>query len=176
MRRLAVVFLLIMIPLSLLQWSASSAQQLERLAAKGQVQEDAPVQAADEVTIHASPEKVWQLLSGIREWPQWQANVSAVQINGPLAAGTVFTWKNGSTKITSRLALVEPGRRIAWTGKALGAHAVHLWTLEALPDGETRVKTSESMDGFMLKRFYSSKELADSLRVWLEALKHKAEE
>ena len=134
------------------------------------------MKAAEETTIHASPEKVWQILSGIGDWPQWQSNVSAVQVKGPMAPGTVFLWKNGSTNITSRLAVVEPAREITWTGAAMGAHAVHVWKLEALPDGTTRVKTSESMDGFMLKRFYSSGELSDSLKVWLDALKKKAEQ
>lgn len=126
--------------------------------------------------IHSSPEKVWGLLSGIGDWPKWLANVSKMEVNGAVAPGTVFVWKNGSTKITSRLALVEPERRISWTGTAMGAHAVHVWTLEATPDGGTLVKTMESMDGFLLKRFYSSEELEESLKVWVGALKKKAEE
>lgn len=170
MRQVVVVFALM-----LLQGCSPSPGRLDALAAKGQVQDDAPVKASAEITIHASPEKVWSILSGIRDWPKWQSSVSAVQVNGPLAAGTVFVWTNGSTKIASRIALAEPGRRIAWTGTAFDAHAVHVWTLEALPDGSTRVMTSESMDGFMLGRLYSSEDLRESLTGWVAALKSRSE-
>lgn len=158
------------------QGCSDAEDKREALAVKGKVQEDAPVKAAAEVAIHAPADKVWALLSSIGDWPKWQANVSKVEVNGAVAPGTVFLWKNGGTNITSRLALVEPQKRIVWTGTAMGAHAVHVWTLEALPEGRTLVKTTESMDGFMLKRFYNSEELAESLRVWLAALKKKAEE
>ncbi len=57
---------------------------------------------------------------------------------------------------------------------AFGARAIHVWNLKLLPDGYTLVTTAESMDGLMLRAF--SKDLAKSHKVWLEALKHKAEE
>jgi len=47
-----------------------------------------------------------------------------------------------------------------------------------MPDGGTLVKTTESMDGFLLtlRVFYSSSDLALSHKTWLEALKRKAEQ
>jgi hypothetical protein len=65
---------------------------------------------------------------------------------------------------------------LAWTGTAYKARAIHVWNLQPLPDGGTLVKTIESMDGFMLRFFYSSNDLAKSQRLWLDALKHKAEQ
>ena len=171
MRRVAAVCVVM-----LLQGCAPSTGWLEALAAMGMVQDDAPVKATETATIHARPEKVWQVLTTLRDWPDWQSSVSAVQMNGPLAPGTVFTWTNGGTKILSRVALVETGRRIAWTGRAFDAHAVHVWTLEPLPDSSTRVVTSESIDGFLLGRLYSSNDLGMSLKLWVAALKKKAED
>jgi uncharacterized protein YndB with AHSA1/START domain len=156
--------------------SPGPADRLQTLAAQGQIQEDAPVKATAQITIHASPEKVWGLLTRIDDWPKWQATISAAKIDGPLQPGTRFTWTSGNAKIESRIALVRTNQQIGWTGTAFKAHAVHIWTLEPLPDGNTLVKTTESMDGFLLKLFYSSKDLAASHKVWLDALKRKAEE
>ena len=150
--------------------------RLEALASSGQIQEDAPVKAVSGMDIRASPEKVWQILTGINEWPKWQATISASHLDGALQPGTTFTWATGGAAIHSRIALVRRNERIGWTGTAYRARAVHIWSLQPLPGGGTRVNTSESMDGSLLTVFYSSKDLAKSHEVWLQALKHRAEE
>jgi hypothetical protein len=65
---------------------------------------------------------------------------------------------------------------LAWTGTAYKARAIHVWNLQPLPDGGTLVKTIESMDGFMLRLFYSPTILRSRSVLWLDALKHKAEQ
>jgi uncharacterized protein YndB with AHSA1/START domain len=170
--RIIVFFLLLAIPAG----QDGQMDRLAKLAANGQIHEEAAVKASSEIVIHASPEKVWHLLTDINNWPAWQSTVSAAKMNGPLEPGTTFVWTNGGTKITSRLALVHPMTQFVWTGKALGAKAIHVWNLQAAPDGGTLVKTVESMDGFMLKIFYSSSDLAKSHAMWLDALKRKAEQ
>jgi hypothetical protein len=174
-RRAALLFL------ALLTTSANAqkpADRIEKLAASGKIQENAPVKASSEITIHASPEKVWHLLTDIDNWPQWQSMVSAAKINGPLEPGTTFVWRQGSTKIKSRIALAHPVSELVWTGTTFGARGIHAWNLRPLPDGSTLVKTSESLNGFLLRLriFYSSNDLAKQQKVWLEALKHKGEE
>jgi len=156
--------------------SGAAPDKLESLAAAGQIQQDAPVKAASEMAIKASPQKVWRILTAIDEWPTWLSNVSAAHINGALEPGTVFTWTNGGAKIKSRIALVQRNEQIGWTGTVYRARAIHLWSMQPLTGGSTLVKTRESMDGFLLSVFYSSKDLANSQQIWLEALKHKAEE
>lgn len=150
--------------------------RLEKLAANGQIQENATVKASTEITIHASPERVWHLLADIDDWPKWQSTISAANINGPLESSTTFVWTSGGTQIKSRIALARPVTQLAWTGTAYKARAIHVWNLQALPDGDTLVRTIESMDGFMLRLFYSSSDLAKSQRLWLDALKRKAEQ
>jgi uncharacterized protein YndB with AHSA1/START domain len=151
---------------------------MENLAASGQIQENAPVKASAEIVIDASPEKVWRFLADIDQWSSWHSAITAATINGPLEPGTTFVWTNGGPKITSRIALVDPATQLAWTGTTFGGKAIHVWNLGLLPGGGTLVKTSESIDGFMLrlKLFYSSNDLAKSLKEWLEALKRKAEQ
>src|SRR5580704_7898045 len=70
----------------------SPMDRLEKLAADGQIQENAAVKASSEITIHASPENVWHLLTDIDNWPKWQSTISAAKINGPLESGTAFVW------------------------------------------------------------------------------------
>jgi uncharacterized protein YndB with AHSA1/START domain len=157
--------------------ACSNASERDRtaLAAAGQIQQNAPVKADVQISINASPDKVWSILTNINNWPRWQTAISAAQVHGPLAPGTAFTWSAGKMRVESQLALVKPVQQIAWTGTAMKAHAIHVWTLEALPTGGTLVKTTESMDGFLLAVLYTSQDLAESDQLWLANLKREAE-
>jgi len=147
----------------------------DELARSGKIRENAPVKASVEITIHAPVEKVWLLLTDVTNWPKWQPDISASKIAGPLEAGIPFSWTTGGTRIQSRIALVKPYEQFAWTGKAHWAKAIHVWKLERLSDDQTLVKTEESMDGFLLTLFYSSKKLEVTDRRWLDRLKLAAE-
>ena len=147
---------------------------LDDLARQGMVDSAAPIQASLKIVVSAPPDVVWRILAGISQWPEWQTAITTADIAGPVAPGTEFTWKAGMT-VHSRLALVEPDTRLAWTGSALMAHAIHIWTLQPVAGGKTLVKTRESMDGFLLTHFYSSKNLAEADQLWLESLKTRAE-
>ena len=160
--------------MALLLLFGASDSQLEQLAQNGKIQDNAPVKASSEITISAKPERVWALLSDVNSWPTWQKDITKAQMRGPLQPGTEFTWTSG-TQIRSRLALVQPPQALAWTGQAYKAKAIHVWKLEALPNGQTLVTTNESMDGFMLSVFYSSKKLKESQERWLGSLKAAAE-
>lgn len=165
--------------LTLAMSTASIAQdamnQAEVLASNGQINNHAAVKASSEIFIAAPTDKVWRLLVGIDEWPKWQPNITTAEIAGQVKKGTEFKWTTGGTKIASRLALVKPGEELAWTGTALHATAIHVWQLRAAPSGGTLVSTKESMQGFMLKLFYSSKDLEKAQKAWLDALKREAE-
>jgi len=168
MSRLVLMFLLVFA-------TSPSESRLDQLARSGKIQEDAPVKASVEVTINASRERVWGLLTDVKDWPQWQRDITRAEISGPLDSGTPFSWTIGGTKIRSRIALVQPLERFAWTGTAYGAKAIHVWKLQQLPGNHTLVRTDESMDGFLLSLFYSSKKLKESDQRWLDALKQAAE-
>jgi len=171
-RGVAILLILVMCTVPAAQGGINHA---ETLANNGQIDEHAAVKASSEILIAAPIEKVWRLLVEIDKWPKWQPNITASKFAGPLKQGTEFEWTTGGTKITSRLAVVRAGEELAWTGKALNATAIHVWQLRPTPDGGTEVSTRESMSGFMLKVFYSSKELEKSQRAWLDALKREAE-
>ena len=132
------------------------------------------MKASDEIIINASPERVWKLLAEVKRWPEWQPDVTATSIQGPVQPGTDFTWRSG-VLIHSHVVLVQPFQELVWTGVAYRAKAIHVWELEQLPGGRTLVKTRESMDGPLLTVFFSSQKLKANHKHWLMALKTAAE-
>lgn len=141
-----------------------------------EINQAAPAVAMKEIVIAAAPETVWAIHTDINSWSNWHPEITAVELKGPLKPGSTFTWKSGPGSITSTLNVVEPFRRVAWTGKAMGTRAIHVWRLE--PTGEdTRVVTEESMDGWpvSLLRGFFRKTLDRTLDAWLLALKTAVE-
>jgi uncharacterized protein YndB with AHSA1/START domain len=113
-----------------------------------EIERDAPVQAQADMYIGAPPAEVWQVLSDVGRWPEWNPDVRDVSINGPVAAGSVFTWRVGRASITSTIREVREAQEIGWTGRTTGITAAHVWRLEAHAAG-THVTTAESWTGLM---------------------------
>jgi len=154
--------------------TGASDSQLEQLAHSGKIEENAPVKASCEIIINAPPEKVWRLLTDVKNWPKWQPHITQAEIYGPIQSGTRFTWTSGTT-IKSQIALVHPVEELVWTGTAYNAKAIHLWTLQRLPGEHTLLKTRESMSGFLLSLFFSSRQLQETDQDWLTSLKKEVE-
>lgn len=113
---------------------------------------DAPMLGESETEIDASPEAVWEVLTGIERWPTWNPDVKSVSVDGRVAEGSEFRWKAGPGTIKSTIQRVEPPKLIAWTGTTFGIEAFHVYVLE--PRGEkTLVKTTESYDGPVARLF-----------------------
>ena len=149
---------------------------LSSLAAAGRIDSGAPVKATVQVAISAAPAVVWAELVNVQNWPSWNSQVRHVDTTGPLHQGMSFTWNTDGTNISSQVQLCEPNHRLAWTGTALSAKAIHVWELNPGRNGQTIVRVQESMEGPLLARFISSTELADADRRWLYALKAAAEQ
>jgi uncharacterized protein YndB with AHSA1/START domain len=141
-----------------------------------EINKKAPAMVVKEIVIAAAPEMVWGVHTDIDSWPGWHPDITAAALHGSLEPGSAFTWKSGPGSITSVLEVVEPNRRIAWTGKAMGIHAIHVWRLEADRDG-TRVVTEESMEGWpvTILKGYFQRTLDRTLDAWLDGLKATAE-
>jgi uncharacterized protein YndB with AHSA1/START domain len=109
----------------------------------------APAVARGEVEVAAPRELVWDVLTDIAAWPTW-SRVKSASLTGPLAAGTVFRWKDGAATITSTLRQVEPPHVIAWTGSSFGIKAIHVHRLED-GAGTTVVRSEELWDGLLVR-------------------------
>lgn len=141
-----------------------------------EINRQAPLVAHKEILIQTTPEVVWSIHTDINAWKEWQPDISKSQIDGELSTGSVFIWNSGGFTITSTLQEVVPQERIAWTGKALGSQARHIWTFKPQPRG-TLVTTEESMEGWLIPivKILMPNFLDKSLDVWVMALKNKAE-
>jgi uncharacterized membrane protein len=154
---------------------APSDEALSQLAQQGKTENQAPVQASSTVVIQASAEHVWTILVNFRQWPQWNHDVEKMDAATDVRVGTPFVWTSGGTTISSRIAMLDPGQAVAWTGHASLAKAIHVITLQPVDASHTRVTSTESMDGPLLSVFYSSAELKESEDRLVQSLKTAAE-
>ena len=145
------------------------------MAARGEVDPDAPVRTSVSVAINAPPALVWAVLSDIAGWPSWQPDIQHAVVVEPVGAGTRFHWTTPGSTIHSRIVLFEPGHRLAWIGDLLMFRAIHVWTLGRLPNGDTEVSTAETLSGWPIALFYSSDDLRQADRRWLDALRLETE-
>lgn len=130
-----------------------------------------------EIEIHASIDVVWNIQTNINAWANWQPDISEAKLSGSVEQGANFEWKSGGFKLYSILEKVEKNKIIGWKGVGFGASAIHVWEFNSLENGNTIVRTSESMDGWLVKllRGVMRKKLNESLEAWLKALKNSAE-
>ena len=138
---------------------------------------DGPASTDKTIRIAASPERVWQVMSHIDQWPTWLPDISKTKLNGPLQAGTTFNWTNSGMDIHSTLHTVTPREALGWSGESFGAFAVHNWLFKPLADGTTEVRVEESRDGWLVSVLgpVLQKNLKNGTDRWLRALKDAAE-
>jgi hypothetical protein len=140
------------------------------------IDENAPVITRDEILIDAPLDTIWSLQTGISSWSEWQPDIDASTIEGPLEVGTVFRWQTYGLRIESTIQEIDAPRRIVWSGLAHGITAIHSWTMTPSED-RVLVYTEESWDGDPVRADPEEMQQAldGSLRAWLQSLKHKAE-
>jgi uncharacterized protein YndB with AHSA1/START domain len=137
---------------------------------------NAPVHCSRSITINASPQKVWDVLTNIIDWYTWQPKIKKPKLTGELKPSAEFTWQTGGASIRSTIHSVIPNKIFGWTGKTLGMYAIHNWTLNEV-NGNTIVTVDESMEGMLARWFKKSfnKNLATDMQYWLELLKQTSE-
>jgi uncharacterized protein YndB with AHSA1/START domain len=141
-----------------------------------EINEHAPAVGSAEIEIVADPEVVWEVLTAIEDWPGWNPDVASASLEGELAEGSRFRWKSGRATITSTLEHVDRPRRIAWSGRALGLRAIHVYRLEA-HGGHTLVSSEESWEGPVARTFRRrmQRTLERAMEAGLIYLKEEAE-
>lgn len=96
-----------------------------------------------ETTVAAPPEKVWALLTDFSRMPEWSPElVRMVPLkSGGLRVGQAYLGVNKRKAVVwptrSVVAVLEPGRALAWDTRSSGARWI--WELSPEGDGSTRV-------------------------------------
>ncbi|MEM6319750.1 MAG: SRPBCC family protein [Bacteroidota bacterium] len=140
------------------------------------INQAAPVVQKKEIIIHAVPEKVWQILTNIESWDDWNKRIKDPKLQSALAVGGRFIWKTNGSKIKSAIHSFAPNHFFGWQGKAFGATAIHNWYLAPTKNG-TKVRVEESMEGWIIRLMKKkmNEKLAADMVYWLERLKEESE-
>ncbi len=116
------------------------------------INEKAPVVASSEIEIEASVDTVWAVLTNINHWPSWMKDVTKTVVQGDIKQGTKFNWKAAGLSFSSQIHTSNPKTQFGWTGKTIGASAIHNWFFEK-KGNFTVVKVEESMQGVLPRLF-----------------------
>ena len=128
--------------------------------------------ASSEILVNSSKQHVFEILSNIKKWPEWQSSVIKAEIEGNPEIDKKFKWKAGGLNIRSKLHTVNPDSEIGWTGRIWWIKAVHNWYLTE-EGGQTKVIVKESLKG--LGSSLMLKSLKEGMQKNLEELKLQAE-
>jgi hypothetical protein len=112
------------------------------------INETAPVIASGKIEVAADANTIWEMMTSIDRWPEWNADVASATLQGRLNPGSKFIWKAGKLTITSTLSQIDPPRILAWTGKTMGIKAIHIWQIVEI-DKKVLVETDESWEGML---------------------------
>lgn len=140
------------------------------------INQEASVVQKKEIAINVTPSEVWQVLTNIQSWDEWNKRIKQPNSQDKLEKGSIFTWKTNGSKIKSKIHTFTPYEILGWQGEAFGVTAIHNWYLEPTENG-TKVRVEESMEGWiinLIKKKMNDK-LAEDMVYWLEQLKIECE-
>ena len=108
------------------------------------------------IELDARPDEIWHALTDTAAHSDW--NPFITELHGDLAVGNridVRIAPPGGKPMSFRPTVtdVEPGRKLAWLGHFLVPglfDGAHVFTLEPLPDGRTRLVQSETFRGLLV--------------------------
>lgn len=108
-----------------------------------------------EIEIDAPPAAVWDVLSAIDRWSEWNSVIGGVKLDGPLREGTsgrltlLLPAPAGRRTLAVRLVTVRPQQELAWQGGVPGVMAGrHGFRLEPTARG-TRLVHTEVFSGVL---------------------------
>src|ERR1700754_4038122 len=96
---------------------------------------NAPVITRDQILVHATPQKVWDILTDINNWSSWNKDINSAKLAANLDVNNSFTWTTAGMEITSTIAEIRPPSKIAWSGEVSGIMGIHEWHIEPAEDG-----------------------------------------
>jgi coniferyl-aldehyde dehydrogenase len=103
----------------------------------------APIEVRNAAVIHASVERVWDLLTDVERWPSWWRACRWVRLESPAsAASVVFRWKAHPVELRSAVVKSDRPHCFAITADGRGVHAERTFTLRPTPDGSSTVVVS----------------------------------
>ncbi|HEX7339909.1 MAG TPA: SRPBCC domain-containing protein [Rhodanobacteraceae bacterium] len=108
------------------------------------------------IDVAASPQRLWSVLTDFRRFPEWNPFIRSIQ--GSLRKGAKLDVRLGPPggdimAFKPMVTRVEPGRVLAWLGVLAAPwlfRGEHVFRLEPLEGGHTRMHQSETFGGLLL--------------------------
>lgn len=130
------------------------------------------------ITIHASPEAIWKVLTDAGGYPRWDQTMD--HIEGRLALGETvkFFTKLSAQAFPVKVTAFEPGEKLVLSGGLpLGLFkSERTHTLTPAGSGDTNFTTEETFSGLLLGLFGRSiPDLTENFQGFAAALKRQAE-
>jgi short-subunit dehydrogenase/uncharacterized protein YndB with AHSA1/START domain len=113
-----------------------------------------PIVVDNEITIQASPERVWDLLTDVENWPSWYRDCRWVRRESAAPGASdrmmAFRWKAHPVRLRSTVVTADRPRTFTITADAIGLHADRTFTLRPTADGSrTIVASHETQVGLL---------------------------
>ena len=113
-------------------------------------------QLRSEIDIHATPERVWQVLTDLPAYPRWNPFITSAE--GEVRQGGRLTLRMqpaGGRAMTFRPTVLEAtqGRRLRWLGHLLVSglfDGEHSFTIQPLGEGRARLVQQEDFRGLLV--------------------------
>jgi hypothetical protein len=128
-----------------------------------------------EITIHASPDKVWGVLSDFKNYPLW--NPWVIALKGEVKEGSKIEIQLPNMTFKPRVLTFKKNKELRWLGHFLfpglfdGEHTLELI---ANQNGTTTFKHSEIFKGILVPLF--KKQLLQTTKSGFEAMNKKLKE
>jgi short-subunit dehydrogenase/uncharacterized protein YndB with AHSA1/START domain len=145
-----------------------------------------PIEVHNEITIPASAERVWDLLTDVQGWPSWYRACRWVRVDstgkatstvGSAARPASFSWKAHPIALRSTVVTSDRPHSFAFLADARGLHAEHSFTMRPTPDGRSTVVVShETQVGLLpqVGRMFLAPRLRTTTQAWLVDLARAA--
>lgn len=108
-----------------------------------------------EIEIQTSPEKVWQVLTELDKWTQWNPFIHHAIGTAQVGEKVDITFRSGSKEMTLHCTVVkvEPNRELCWTYHVLSPglfRGEHRFTIEPLEANRVRFVDRETFGGLLV--------------------------
>jgi uncharacterized protein YndB with AHSA1/START domain len=133
------------------------------------------------VSIAASPERVWAVLSDVERWHEWTASITCAKLLTPAPLHNTSAARIKQPRFPSmvwRVTTFEPGRGFAWETRSLGAVTVGEHWISANLQGGVDVLLTVRQTGplVFLFRAWISKITREYVEMEAQGLKRRCEQ
>lgn len=132
--------------------------------------------ARQEITINATPMKIWSMLGDVTKWPSWHPKITNGRMleGDEFYPGSTFQYVIDGKQVTGTVTLIDRPKALAWRV----GNSRQSMKLEAAGGDKTRVVGEAEVSGGLLaglRKGKAEQEAADACNEWLNALKASVE-